>query len=79
MDTSYIRRFFMTCFGSLSHYQVIDLFAFTCIGLLVFLHWPVFAYWNTGLVMGNAVILVFGVCNSVRFIVPVLKSVARKR
>jgi hypothetical protein len=49
--------FLITCFGSLSH-QVFHIFTFfTCIRPLVFLHWPVFTYCNTGsLVICNAVI-----------------------
>jgi hypothetical protein len=47
MYTPFIRPYF-TCFGSLSHHQAYDLFTLTCIRLLVFLHWSVFIYWNTG-------------------------------
>jgi hypothetical protein len=38
--------FFTSCFDSLRHPQVFDLFTYNCIGLLVFLHWPMFTYWN---------------------------------
>jgi hypothetical protein len=40
-----IYSFLTSCFDSL-HHQVFDLFTYNCIGLLVFLHWPVFTYWN---------------------------------
>jgi hypothetical protein len=39
---------FFTCFGSLNHNQAFDLFTYTCIDLLVFIHWPMFTYSNTG-------------------------------
>jgi hypothetical protein len=35
-----IHSSFLTCFGSLSNHQVFDIFTFTCIRLLLFLHWP---------------------------------------
>jgi hypothetical protein len=46
-----------TCFSSLRRCQVFDIFTFTYIHLLVFLHLPVFTYWNTGsLLICNVVI-----------------------
>jgi hypothetical protein len=35
-------------FGSLSYRHIFNFFTFTCICLLVFLHWSVFTYLNTG-------------------------------
>jgi hypothetical protein len=40
---------FFTCFASLRHHQVLDslIYGYNSIGQLVFLHWPLFTYWNT--------------------------------
>jgi hypothetical protein len=54
MDIPYIRRFLQL--SSLSHHQIFEFFTFICTHLLVFLHRPVFTYWNVGLVVAcNAI------------------------
>jgi hypothetical protein len=59
MDTSYVRRFLQHV-SVLKAIMVFFLRSPVNTGPLVFLHWPLFTYWNTGfLVACNAVILVY--------------------
>jgi hypothetical protein len=49
MDIQYTSIFLKL--GSFSHHQVSEFYTFTCIRLLVYLHWPVFTYLNVGLLV----------------------------